>query len=174
MWVGMMAAMMVPPFVPFLLHYRAARQSLSGAAVFVGAGYFAVWIAWAVAAWLLGAASWPARLSPVATGLVIALAGCVQLTPWKERQLAACRVATVARSPWRYGLRAGVGCVLCCVGYMVVLLAIGMMHIAAMVGVAAAIAIERAAPRPALVARAGGVVLIGLGALVIVRALVQV
>jgi hypothetical protein len=51
-----------------------------------------------------------------------------------------------------------------------VLLVTGLMNVAAMASVTAAIATERLAPRPALVARAAGVVLIGLGARIIAGA----
>jgi predicted metal-binding membrane protein len=67
-------------------------------------------------------------------------------------------------------MRLGVHCVLCCCGFMMVLLVTGVMNLAAMAMVAAAITVERLAPRPRLVARISGVMVIAAGALAIARA----
>jgi predicted metal-binding membrane protein len=124
-----------------------------------------------------------ARLVPVATGLVLVLAGAFQLTAWKSRQLVRCwdtlgrgrgrgwSRPPDARTTWQDGLRLGTRCSVCCSGFMVTLLVTGMMRLGAIAGVAAAIALERLAPRPERVARAAGVVLLAAGALVIAGAL---
>ncbi len=165
MSVAMMPAMMAPALVALLARYRRDRRR--GWAL-VAAGYLGVWTAWGIVAGLSDALSWAARLSPVAVGIVFALAGGLQLTAWKTRQLARCRVAP-AGGPLAYGLRAGVQCALCCAGYMAVLLVAGLMNVTAMAGVTLAITMERLAPRPALVARVAGMMLLGLGAFVIAR-----
>jgi predicted metal-binding membrane protein len=71
-----------------------------------------------------------------------------------------------ARGAWNDGIRLGVHCVLCCSGLIVVLLVLGVMNIAVMLFVAAAITIERLAPRPEIVARAIGITVIVAGAIV--------
>jgi len=193
-WVVMMVAMMLPSLVPLLSSYRRSlprrddlpMERLTAAA---GAGYFFVWAVYGAVAYALGVVvtgaelRWSsfARLVPVATGLVLVLAGAFQLTAWKSRQLVRCWDALGrgrewsrppdARATWRDGLRLGTRCGLCCSGFMVALLVTGMMRLGAIAGVAAAIALERLAPRPERVARAAGAVVLAAGALVIVRAL---
>ncbi len=76
-----------------------------------------------------------------------------------------------ARGAWQYGLRLGVHCILCCSGFMMILLVTGVMDLGIMAIVAAAITIERLAPRPERVARLIGVASMVAGALVIARAL---
>jgi predicted metal-binding membrane protein len=115
----------------------------------------------------------------LATGALLLLAGCVQLTPWKVRQLTSCREAPScgrslppdAWSAWRHGLHLGVHCCLCCSGLMMILLAEGIMDLGVMVAVAAAITVERLAPNAKRAARAVGVVVIAAGAFAIARAL---
>jgi predicted metal-binding membrane protein len=193
MWVVMMAAMMLPSLVPALSSYRHAIREpsvprLDGLTALAGAGYFLVWAAFGAAVYpigvLLAAAEmrWPSltRAAPLATGVVLLLAGCFQLTAWKASQLRRCRNAPArgrsppppdARRAWRHGLHLGVHCGLCCSGFMLILLATGVMDLGAMAVVAAAITVERLAPRPERAARAAGVVAIGAGALVLARAL---
>jgi predicted metal-binding membrane protein len=145
-----------------------------------GAGYFLVWAGFGVVAYLLGLLWTSAgmiwmdlpRLAPVATGAVLLLAGCFQLTAWKARQLECCRYTpTLARSTsteaggtWQYGLRFGRHCCMCCSGFMAILLVTGMMNLASMAMVAAAITLERLMPRPQLVVRAAGIIILLVGA----------
>jgi predicted metal-binding membrane protein len=191
MWVLMMVAMMLPSLVPMLASYRRAIRDSDEAprgmlTALVGAGYFTVWTAFGAGAYPLGlgvaAATmrWPsvARSVPLATGAVLVLAGLVQLTGWKVGQLTHCRnapdcermPAPDARSAWRYGLRLGARCSLCCSGLMAVLLVTGVMDVGAMAVVAAAITAERHAARPERVARAVGALVVLAGGLAIGRA----
>ena len=192
MWVVMMAAMMLPSLVPVLSKYRRAvwglgETRLGIVMVLAGAGYFLAWAVCGAAAYPLGAAlavgesQWPAaaRSVPAATGVVLLLAAWFQMTQWKARQLGRCRSAPAcggapaagARSAWRYGLRLGFHCTLCCAGFMVVLLVTGVMNLGTMAVVACAVTIERLAPWPRLAARAAGAVILGAGALAVVRGL---
>jgi len=192
MWVVMMVAMMLPSLVSMLSSYRRSvggtdEKRLGELTALAGAGYFSVWAAAGAAAYPLGVAlgaaemRWQAlaRSVPIATGVVLLLAGGLQLTAWKARQLAHCRDVPCcgrspppdARSAWRHGLHLGVHCVLCCSGFVAILLVAGVMDLGAMALVAAAITLERLAPRPERAARAAGVVVIAAGALVIARAL---
>ncbi|MFM0730382.1 DUF2182 domain-containing protein [Paraburkholderia sediminicola] len=164
----------------------------------VGAGYFFVWTVFGVAAFPLGAAlaaleiALPAlaRAVPLAVGVVVLLAGALQFTAWKARHLACCRetpgrclmlagVAALPSSPalpadaataWRHGLRLGLHCSYCCAGLTMVLLVGGVMDWRVMTVVAAAITVERLAPRGERVARVIGACIVGAGVWLIARA----
>jgi predicted metal-binding membrane protein len=191
MWVLMMVAMMLPSLVPMLRRYRESvgrtgETRLGRLTALVGAGYFFVWMVFGMAAFPLGAALAAiemrqpalARTVPIAVGVVVLVAGSLQLTAWKARHLACCREApgggralpADAGTAWRHGLRLGLHCTHCCVGLIAILLVIGVMDLRAMVVVAAAITVERLAPAGERVARAIGAVVIGAGLFLIARA----
>jgi predicted metal-binding membrane protein len=191
MWVVMMVAMMLPSLVPMLWRYRRAVGStgetrLGGLTVLVGVGYFFVWTVLGMAAFPLGVAlaavemQQPplARAVPIAVGMVVLIAGTLQFSTWKARHLACCREApgcdrtlpAGAGTAWRHGLRLGLHCSHCCAGLMVILLVLGVMDLRAMAVVGAAITIERLAPAGERVARVIGVVVVGAGLLLLVRA----
>jgi predicted metal-binding membrane protein len=175
MWLVMMIAMMLPSLTLTLSRY-------SGATATAGAGYFFVWILFGAAVYPVGVAlataemRWPAlaRSVPLAVGGAFVLAGCLQLTAWKARQLVGCRDAIDCYgNAWRHGLRLGLRCCLCCFGFMMILLVSGVMDLIAMAVVTIAITIERLGPWPERVARAAGVVVIAAGALIIGQALAR-
>ena len=179
MWVVMMVAMMLPSVGPMLWRYRGGTGR-SWLTALAGGGYFFVWTLFGIVAFLLGvtlttlAMQHPAlaHAMPVAAGIVVVIAGAYQLTAWKTRELAACR--TLPADPgtaWRYGLRLGFHCSRCCVGLMAILLVIGVMDLRAMAVVAAAITIERLAQAAERVARATGVVVVGVGLFLVGHAL---
>jgi predicted metal-binding membrane protein len=191
MWVVMMVAMMLPSLVPMLWRYRRAVGStgetrLGLLTVLVGVGYFFVWTVLGMAAFPLGVAlaavemQQPplARAVPIAVGMVVLIAGTLQFSTWKARHLACCREApgcdstlpAGAGTAWRHGLRLGLHCSHCCAGLMVILLVLGVMDLRAMAVVGAAITIERLAPAGERVARVIGVVVVGAGLLLLVRA----
>jgi predicted metal-binding membrane protein len=152
----------------------------------VGVGYFFVWTMFGMAAFPVGVAlaaiemQQPAlaRAVPIAAGLVVLIAGSVQLTAWKARQLACCReaswraatLAADAGTAWRFGVRLGVLCGHCCANLMVILLVIGVMDLRAMAVVTAAITVERLSPSGERIARAIGAVVVGAGFFLIARA----
>jgi predicted metal-binding membrane protein len=191
MWVVMMVAMMLPSLVPMLRRYRQAvgregQARLGRLTALVGAGYFFVWTALGVAAFVLGVAlasvemQQPAlaRAVPAAVGVVVLAAGVLQLTAWKARQLSCCREApgrgatlpADAGTAWRQGMRLGLHCSSCCGGLMAILLVVGVMDLRAMAVVAAAITVERLAPAGVRVARATGAVVVAAGLLLVARA----
>jgi len=191
MWIVMMVAMMLPSLVPMLQRYRHAVGStgetrLGLLTVLVGVGYFFVWTVFGMAAFPLGVAlaavemQQPAlaRAVPIAVGVVVLIAGSLQLTAWKARHLACCRelpgrgrtLPADAGTAWRHGLRLGLHCTQCCAGLIVILLVIGVMDLRAMALVAAAITVERLAPAGVRVARATGAVVVGAGLFLIARA----
>src|SRR2546430_2214405 len=131
MWVVMMVAMMLPSLVPMLWRYRQAvggpgEIRLGRLTALVGAGYFFVWTVFGMAAFPLSVAlaavemQQPAlaRAIPIAVGVVVLMAGSLQLTAWKARHLAYCREApgrgrtlpADAGTAWRHGLRLGLHC----------------------------------------------------------------
>jgi predicted metal-binding membrane protein len=92
--------------------------------------------------------------------------------PWKARRNApvcGSRCPT-AVTTWLHGLRFGADCSLCCAGFMTFLVVNGVMSLAAMAAVTAAITAERLVHNPGQIARAIGVVIITDGLLEIVRA----
>jgi predicted metal-binding membrane protein len=190
MWVVMMVAMMLPSLVPMLRRYRQAvgrtsARHLGALTAIVGAGYFVVWTVFGMAVYPLGVAlaeiemQHPAlaRAVPIAAGVVVLIAGALQLTAWKARYLAHCREApgrgrtlpADAGTAWRHGLRLGLHCSYCCAGLMATLLVIGVMDLRVMAVVAAAITVERLAPAGDRVARAIGAVVVGAGLFLIAR-----
>jgi predicted metal-binding membrane protein len=196
MWTVMMVAMMLPSSVPLLWRYRHSLGrpgALPGALLIalVAAGYMLVWTLLGAAVYPLGAAitvvtmRFPtlARAVPIATGLVVLLAGGLQFTRWKAHQLACCRPDRCRESPGcgralpaggvaalRQGLRLGVHCSQCCAGLTAVLLVTGIMDVPAMVAVAAGITLERLAPAGERIARFIGVLVVGAGLLLIAGA----
>jgi predicted metal-binding membrane protein len=188
MWVVMMMAMMLPSLVPMLWRYRqavgtAGATRLGGLTALAGAGYFSIWAVFGVSAFPLGvtlagvAMQQPAvaRAVPIAVGTVVLIAGLLQFTAWKARQLDCCRATPVgsdvpwakAGTAWRYGTRLGLRCSYCCSGLTVSLLVIGVMDLRAMALVTAAVNVERLAGVRA--ARATGVVVMGAGLALIAR-----
>ena len=183
-WVVMMAAMMFPAFAPVVLVYaQYTRQRTATwpllAAIFVG-GYLLIWSTVGVGAYVLVTLLVPliveipvVRAAPqVFLGAVIGAAGVYQLTPLKDMLLTHCR------SPFHWLLRGyrpgprgalfmgideGVVCLGCCVGLMLVLLAVGLASVGWMAAVAAVIFGEKVlAPTPA-VAKGVAIVLVGFG-----------
>lgn len=191
MWAVMMVAMMLPSLVPMLWRYRRAvartgATRLGWLTALVGAGYFFVWTVFGIAAFPLGVALAAlgmqrpalAQAVPIAVGMVVLLAGALQFTAWKARHLACCREApgrdlmlpADAGAAWRHGLRLGLHCSYCCSGLMAILLVVGVMDLATMAVVAAAITVERLAPAGERVARITGAAAVGAGLLLVARA----
>jgi predicted metal-binding membrane protein len=191
MWVVMMVAMMLPSLVPMLWRYRQSvgrpgEARLGRLTALVGAGYFFVWAVFGMVVFPLGVALAAvamqrpslARAVPIAVGVVVLLAGALQRSAWKARQLACCREApgrgrtlpADAGTAWRHGLRLGLHCSYCCGGLTAILLVIGVMELRAMAVVAAAITVERFAPSGPRVARAIGAVVVAAGLCLIARA----
>ncbi len=189
MWAVMMVAMMLPSLTPMLWRYRLSVTDSSNMrpdllAALAGLAYFCVWT-------LVGAALFPlgavlatlaiqhpelSRAVPFVTGAAVVFAGAIQFTDWKARCLAGCRQPSAcedAPSPatyaaaWRHGLRLGGHCGRCCGNLMVVLLVLGVMDLAAMALVTAAVTAERLTSSDDRVARAVGAIVVGVGLLIV-------
>jgi predicted metal-binding membrane protein len=191
MWVVMMVAMMLPALLPMLWRYRQFVARAAGAHIgwlttIVGVGYFFVWGVFGIAVFPVGAALAALQMQhrqlasavPTVVGVIVLLMGFLQLTAWKARQLSCCREApgrchtlsADASAAWRHGLSLGLQCSRCCGGLMVILLVIGVMDLRAMTLVTVAITGERLAPAGERVARAIGAAVVGVGLILIVRA----
>jgi predicted metal-binding membrane protein len=191
MWVFMMVAMMLPSLVPMLQRYREAvagtgETRLAVPTALAGVGYFVVWTMAGMVLFPLGAGlaavemQQPAlaRAVPIAAGLLVLIAGALQLTAWKARRLACCRMApgsghglsADAGAALRHGVRFGLHCGGCCANLMAILLVIDVMDLRAMAVVTAAIAAERLAPAGERVARAIGAVVVAAGVLLVAQA----
>jgi predicted metal-binding membrane protein len=191
MWVVMMIAMMLPSVAPTLWRHSQAVAGTGNARLgrltaLMGMGYFFVWAVFGMTVFVLGGAlvetemQLPAlsRAVPIGVGAILMIAGSLQFTAWKARRLACCREApgcgrllpAGAGAAWRHGLRLGLLCVHCCFGLTAVLLGLGVMDLRAMVAVTVAITAERLAAAGERVARAIGVVVVGAGLLLLVKA----
>ena len=189
--VAMMVAMMLPSLIPVLSRWRAAVRrarhiQAGGAIVLVGLGYFCVWTAFGMLIFAVGVAlagiemQWAVlgRAVPIASGVVMLIAGAVQFTEWKAHHLACSREApkcalalsTHPTTAFRHGLRLGLHCSLCCANLTMVLLVLGVMDLRAMAAVSLAITVERLAPACKRMAREIGALVLGAGVLVLAQA----
>ena len=189
MWIVMMVAMMLPSLAPMLWRYYLALAATGAApagrlTVHVGASYFSLWAVLGLAAFSVGASlaeiemAHPAvaRLVPIATGVVVLLAGAFQFSTCKMRWLSRCQSSRAhdygsinVPGAWRYGLQLGLRCSVCCAGLTAILLVMGVMDLRVMTVVTAAVTAERLAPQGLLVARMMGAAALAIGAFLIVR-----
>ena len=191
MWVVMMIAMMLPSLTPMLWRYRRAlgsrgHTSLGRLTALVGFGYFCVWTAFGIVAFLMDVALAAiemrqpalARAVPIAVCAVFLIAGALQFTAWKAHHLARCTeipgpgrtLPTDAANAWRYGLCLGLHCSCTCAGLTAILLVFGVMDLRTMAVVTAAITVERLAQAGERVSRAIGAVAVAAGLFLIARA----
>jgi predicted metal-binding membrane protein len=158
-WTLMMAAMMLPSVTPTASLYAKTVQSRRTARVAgLAAGYLAVWaaaglpaygLAW-TAGWLTGQHPGAAHVLAVT---VFAVCGLYQLSRLKDRCLAHCRSPLALLLHYgsyrgrfrdlRVGAHNGGYCLGCCWGLMVLLVAVGVMNVAAMVALAALVLTEK-------------------------------
>jgi predicted metal-binding membrane protein len=158
-WTLMMAAMMLPSVTPTAALYAKTVQSNRTARVAgLAAGYLAVWAAAGLPAYgLAWAAGWLTGQHPGAAHVVavtvFAVCGLYQLSRLKDRCLAHCRSPLALLLHYgsyrgrfrdlRVGAHNGGYCLGCCWGLMVLLIAVGVMNVAAMIALAALVLIEK-------------------------------
>jgi predicted metal-binding membrane protein len=188
MWTVMMVGMMTPSAAPmFIMYARVGRQTEAqgmalAATVWFAAGYFLVWVAFALFATLV---QWAlertalldftmASTDNVLGGLVFVAAGLYQWTRLNELCLAQCQrpFAFVMRhGGYRrdapgcvmLGLRHGAYCVGCCWALMALLLVGGVMNVLWIVLLALLAFLERVTSMGRLIACLAGIVLIAGG-----------
>jgi len=158
-WTLMMAAMMLPSVTPTAsLYAKTVRGNRTLRIAGLTAGYLGAWAAAGLPAYgLAWLAGWLAGSQPNAARVLAAVlfAGCgvYQLSSLKDRCLAHCRSPLSLLLHYgsyrgrfrdlRAGAHHGLFCLGCCWGLMVILVAVGLMNVAAMVGLAAVILIEK-------------------------------
>ena len=159
MWTLMMAAMMLSSMAPLALLYGRTITTHRGPRLTAfGIGYVVAWGATGSVAFVVAdlfgdvAADRPTVARWVAVAC-FAAAGAYQLTPLKMRCLEHCRSPLAHlmryvgfRGPLRdvrTGAHHGLFCLGCCWALMVLMVAFGVMNVAAMVGLALVIAVEK-------------------------------
>ena len=185
MWAIMMAAMMLPAFLPMAITFsnvsrrrRATSHTYVPIWVFV-AGYVVLWSLSGVPGYLskLGLETLAGQFPSVQTGaalvgaLVVIGAGLYQLTPWKDRCLSHCRnPMSFVMHDWQegyagafhMGINQGWYCLGCCWALMLVMLPLGIMNLMWMAGLAVVILLERLA-HTVWVSRISGLALTAAG-----------
>jgi predicted metal-binding membrane protein len=177
-WTLMMAAMMLPSVAPTAsLYTRTFRENRAVRTAGLVTGYLAVWaaagvpaygLAW-LAGWLTGKHPSAAHIMAVA---VFAVCGIYQLSSLKDRCLAHCRSplglllhygSYRGRSrDLRVGVHHGAFCLGCCWALMVILIAVGVMNVVAMIGLAALVLVEKAWRRGPAAGRVAGAAVLAL------------
>ena len=189
MWAVMMVAMMMPSATPMLSMYErvaSTRENSRAHRVWIfAAGYLAVWTAFSLVATALQFAlqqsaiiSDDLKATPIAAGIILAVAGIYQLTPLKNICLARCRTpVSFFMLNWRdgsvgafyLGLKHGTLCMGCCWMLMALLFVAGVMNLAWVAAISALVLIEKAAPRGGTIATVSGVLMIAAGVVVAIR-----
>ena len=177
-WTLMMAAMMLPSVTPVAtLYARTVQGNRTMRIAGLVAGYLAVWAVAGLPAyglarlggWLAGRHPGGAQAAAVS---VFALCGAYQLSSFKDRCLAHCRSPLGLlmhygsyrgrlRDP-RVGFHHGGYCLGCCWALMLILVAVGVMNVAAMVGLAALVLTEKTWRWGPLAGRLAGLAALGL------------
>ena len=189
MWLLMSVAMMLPTALPTVdLYVRISRRIEEGRSariVLFIAGYLVAWGAFGAVAAAAQLAVRPllgAELSPaVFAGGLILLAGAYQLSPLKQACLDLCRnpmMFFMAR--WTetlpgtlgLGIRHGAVCVGCCWALMLLMFVGGTMNLLWMALLGLAMLAEKILPRAEIWGRAGGGLMIVVGAATIASNLV--
>ncbi len=165
-WQFMTAAMMLPSSLGLIRLYAAtagrAPDFPAALGLFLG-GYFAVWTAFALAAFtgdmqlhrIVDARPWLAAHATLIPAATLGLAALYQFTPLKDACLKACRhpgmyLMRHYRRGALNGLRLGFGhalyCLGCCWALMLVMFAAGVAHLAWMGVLATIMFVEKATP----------------------------
>jgi predicted metal-binding membrane protein len=188
MWVAMMAAMMFPSVAPVAIMWSRVIVSRSAGAErarriaeFV-VGYLSAWTGYGLVAFgALLATERLAEISPEGAKWLgvsaFAVAGIYQMTPLKDVCLRHCRSPMMALLHYanfkggardlRVGLHHGAYCVGCCWGLMIVLVAVGVMNVAAMAALATVIFLEKLWRHGERLSKAVGVAFLVLAVLAI-------
>lgn len=159
MWALMMAAMMLPSVGPFVGVYQRTVTEHRGIRLpALALGYLAVWAAVGLVAYVLAdrfgeLAVTNARAAQAVAVATFATVGVFQLSPLKFKCLSHCRTPLGHLIHYlgyrgrfrdvRAGASHGWFCLGCCWALMLLMIAFGVMNIAAMIGLALVIAVEK-------------------------------
>jgi predicted metal-binding membrane protein len=169
MWAVMMTAMMLPSAAPLILLYAAAARrhaepgSPARRVYALAAGYVLVWSLFSVLATALQRVLSSTLVltpmmepaTPLAGGVVLAIAAAYQFTPLKRACLRQCRSPLgFMMQTWRggaagafhLGVRHGTYCLGCCWALMLILFAGGVMNLAVIVALTTWVMVEKLAP----------------------------
>jgi predicted metal-binding membrane protein len=182
-WALMMTAMMLPTTAPFAaLYTRTLSDHRLRRVAELACGYLLVWTAAAgpayALAWLGGELVGTRPMAAkVLAASIFAVCGIYQLTPIKDRCLARCRspLGFVLKygsyrgrlRDLRVGMNHGAFCLACCWALMAVLVAVGLMNLAAMVVLGAVVLAEKTWTWGPRLSRAVGVVALVLAVMVV-------
>ena len=158
-WTLMMAAMMLPSVAPTAsLYARTFQGSRTARTAGLVVGYLAVWAAAGLPAYGLAWVAGSLTAQHAGTAHILAVAvfgvcGAYQLSSLKDRCLAHCRSPLALLLHYgsyqgrlrdlRVGVHHGGYCLGCCWALMVTLVAVGVMNIAAMLGLTALVLLEK-------------------------------
>jgi predicted metal-binding membrane protein len=186
MWSVMMVAMMLPSATPMILLFEKINQKrdLQGQAknpitLFVG-GYLLVWLGFSILAtllnWSLHSAglltSMMGKVTPVAAGISLVVAGTYQWTTLKYACLTHCRSPVgFLMTNWRVGRLGavrmgshhGLYCLGCCWLLMILLFVLGVMNLLWIAVLTVFVLAEKVVPRGQLLGRIAGLLMIGWG-----------
>ena len=185
MWLVMMVAMMLPSALPVLLDNGSPSGSSGNIlpilpVILATGGYFFVWLLIGLIVYVAGAvlaaeamhSDAISRAEPVLAGLALVISGCFQFTRWKMAGLRRCRCGlggTQRGTGWRYGMKQGVSCAVCCSSLTTVLLVLGIMNPVVMLVVAVAITMEKLLPKPEPIVWISGTGMVAMGAMTILK-----
>ena len=141
-WVVMMAAMMLPTALPFVVEFARSAEGRRGwqaATGLLGLTYLSVWLAFGLICYVVRSALPMSLPNQGLVGLAaLVLAGLYALTPIKRASEARCRELcalhgslpfNLMRSALVVGVRYGFSCVGCSAGLMVAMVIIGMSNL---------------------------------------------
>ena len=192
MWSAMALAMMLPSAAPMILTYAEIAETAARkgerivSPLVIAAGYASVWLLFSVTAsaiqvLLTRAALFDPSLASTSGLFAAAIligAGFYQFSTLKHACLARCQHpfpffftnwATTPAGVFRLGITQGLYCLGCCWAMMLVMLAVGVMNVAWMAGLAAVMTIEKLQTGRRF-AHGVGVALIAIGAGIAVSA----
>ena len=192
-WVAMMIAMMFPTAAPMIVMFATVAAGKQQRAqpfvptwVFVSA-YLTVWVGFGVVAYaaatvlslLAMQSTWLMGNAPRLGGAVLLVGGVYQLSPLKSLCLTKCRTPlSFLLTSWRdgyggayvMGLKHGAYCLGCCWLLFAILFPLGVMNIAAMVGLTLLIFAEKSLASGSTIANIAGVALVAYGTFVLATA----
>lgn len=190
MWSAMTLAMMLPSAAPMILTYAEIAETAARKGekivtpLVIAAGYATVWLAFSVGASLLQIILARAALLDIGVlsarglfaGAILVGAGLYQFSALKHACLARCQHpfpfffanwATTPRGVFRLGVMQGLYCLGCCWAMMMVMLAVGVMNIVWMAGLAVVMTIEKLQSGPRFAHFLGVALIMGGAAMVI-------
>ena len=155
LWVTMMAAMMLPGAAPAVVRHAHASGRVRAALQFVGS-YLAVWTLVGVAVYALYRPH-----GTFAAGALAIAAGVYELTPFKRNFRRRCRESI------RSGFEFGRYCVGSSIGLMLMLVALGVMSVTWMSGIAVLVLAQKLLPPKDAVDVPLALAIVGLGILIV-------